>query len=397
MMSLSARTWLPQPRPINPVFSSWLDFFRWTAAGAVCLAHTRAGVMVDFSDRMEPGWLARAIYWLPGFAHSAVMVFFVLSGYLIGGEILRGLQRGDFNWRQYAIRRLARLYAGYLAALLLGGLWDRLGLRFFNAQHLYTAQRELFTVVYYPIAARLDLATLAGNLAFCQTILVHTFGSNGVLWSLANEAWYYALVPLALWPCFSAGPAWGRILGLGLFAAGAWFVGGDILLYLIIWLVGLVPHALPRPLLRQPRLPAAAFLFMLGVTRLHLFPQLTQWGLDLLVAGTFALLLNTLEFQTRPAPGPAAFHREMAGFSYTVYLAHWPLALVIIAALNQELGVAYRMPFSAAAVGSFVLLTGFIYAYCWALARVTERQTPRIRAWLLRLTGAAPGRPETNN
>jgi len=385
--------WLPLPRPINPVLSTWLDFFRWTAAFAVCLAHTRAGVMVDYSAGMEPGWLARAAYWLPGFAHSAVMVFFVLSGYLVGGEILRGLHRGDFDWRLYACRRLARLYAGYLAALLLGALWDRIGLHFFNSHHLYDLRENFITVITYPVSERTGLPVLAGNLAFCQTILVPTYGSNGALWSLANEAWYYALVPLALWPCCTAGPGRGRILALGLFAAGAWFVGGKILLYVTIWLIGLVPHALPRPLWRHPWLPAAAFLLLLTAARLHLFPELTQWGFDLLVAGSFALLLNALEFQSRPAPGPAAWHRAMAGFSYTVYLAHWPLALLIIAVFQQVLGLGYRMPFSAAAVGLVVLLTAFVYAYCWVLSRGTELQTPRIRDWLLRLTGPRAVRP----
>ena len=122
---------------------------------------------------------------------------------------------------------------------------------------------------------------------------------------------------------------------------------------------------------------------MLVVTRLHYFPELTQWGLDLLVAGTFALLLNTLEFTARPAPGPAGLHREMASFSYTLYLGHWPVGLLVIAMLRQEFGVGYRMPFSATAVGLLVLLTIFVYAYCWALSWITERQTPVIRGWLL--------------
>jgi peptidoglycan/LPS O-acetylase OafA/YrhL len=393
MRSLPARTWLPSPRPINPAFSTWLDCFRWLAAFAVCLAHVRAGVMMDYSATMSPGWLAKAVYWLPGFAHSAVMVFFVLSGYLVGGEIRRGLQRGDFSWRVYASRRLARLYAGYLAALLLGALWDRIGLNFFNAQHLYSLTENFITVITYPISGRIDAATLAGNLVFCQDILVPPFGSNGPLWSLANEAWYYALVPLALWPCFGSGATRGRILSLGLLVAGAWFVRGNILLYLGIWLLGLAPHLLRRPLFRRPWLPAAAFVLVLTMARLHLLPQLTQWGHDLLVAGTFVLLLNSLEFHSRPAPGPAALHREMAAFSYTIYLGHWPLALLVIAVLQQEFGVGYRMPFSATAAGLLVLLLAFVYAYCWAVSLITERQTSRIRGWLLGSTcPAAPGK-----
>ena len=42
----------------------------------------------------------------------------------------------------------------------------------------------------------LDAATFWGNLVFLQTILVPTYGTNALLWSLANEFWYYMLFPL---------------------------------------------------------------------------------------------------------------------------------------------------------------------------------------------------------
>src|SRR5262249_53262489 len=42
----------------------------------------------------------------------------------------------------------------------------------------------------------LTLRTFVGNLLFLQTIFCTTFGSNGPLWSLSNEFWYYVLFPL---------------------------------------------------------------------------------------------------------------------------------------------------------------------------------------------------------
>ncbi len=36
-----------------------------------------------------------------------------------------------------------------------------------------------------------------GNLLFLQTIAAPTFGTNVPLWSLANEFWYYFMVPIA--------------------------------------------------------------------------------------------------------------------------------------------------------------------------------------------------------
>ena len=46
------------------------------------------------------------------------------------------------------------------------------------------------------------------NAFFLQTIVGPTFGSNGPLWSLAYEWWYYVLFPLALgavWPIVNGG------------------------------------------------------------------------------------------------------------------------------------------------------------------------------------------------
>lgn len=340
--------------------------------------------MVDFSPAMQPGWLARLVYFLPGFAHSAVMVFFVLSGYLVGGEVLRGLQGGTFDWYHYAVRRAARIYAGYLAALLVGGSLDWIGLHGLQAVQLYDRHGDFYTVITYPIAERLNLPTLAANLAFCQTILAPTFGSNGALWSLANEVWYYAIFPLALWPlCPGISPRARLVSGAGLVAA-LWFVGGEIVLYFSIWLLGVLPHALPRA-----RLPAwwtaALFLGLLISARLYLFRGFAQWPVDLLVGSGFAVLLKALEPATRPAPGPATLHRFLAGFAYTVYLIHWPVALFFLALLHQALGLSDRLPFGPAAIAGTIVLTGLIYLCSWALSLISEAQTSRVRRWLLSL------------
>jgi hypothetical protein len=41
-----------------------------------------------------------------------------------------------------------------------------------------------------------DIMTFLGNLCFVQTVSVPVYGSNGPLWSLANEFWYYVMFPL---------------------------------------------------------------------------------------------------------------------------------------------------------------------------------------------------------
>jgi peptidoglycan/LPS O-acetylase OafA/YrhL len=43
------------------------------------------------------------------------------------------------------------------------------------------------------MAEHLGFSTFVGNLLQLQTIVVSSLGSNGPLWSLANEWWYYVL------------------------------------------------------------------------------------------------------------------------------------------------------------------------------------------------------------
>ena len=331
-----------------------------------------------------------------GFGHQAVLIFFVLSGYLVGGEIIRELRRGDFDWRVYAAKRLARLYAVYLAALLMGAFLDNIALRYFNRSAIYSADGQPFPMIFYSVADRLHLETFVGNLVFCQTILVPTFGSNSPLWSLANEAWYYLLFPLVAWAVLTPGRSAKRGLCLALFAAGAWFVRGDILLYFSIWLPGLVPHGIGRPLCKSPWLPAAAIVASLAVIRFPWGRAVAGFVTDLGLAGLFVLLLNSLAYRNRPggkSPPAHRLHRFLAGFSYSLYLMHWPLALFLSVALQQTFGFGHRMTFNLVGVMVYLGFLFLIYLSAWLLAAITEHRTAWYRQCLLRLFGASPAAP----
>ena len=49
--------------------------------------HARSLVFVDYGELQSPGLWAKGFYFLTGFGHEAVMVFFVISGYLVGGKV----------------------------------------------------------------------------------------------------------------------------------------------------------------------------------------------------------------------------------------------------------------------------------------------------------------------
>ena len=95
------------PRP----HYTYLDLARGLAAPAVFAGHLRAFVFVDFQQAGQLGLFWKIFYFLTGLGHSAVMVFFVLSGFLIGENVARSVHQAV---ERTAIQRTTWLF-GYLA------------------------------------------------------------------------------------------------------------------------------------------------------------------------------------------------------------------------------------------------------------------------------------------
>jgi hypothetical protein len=62
-----------------------LDCLRGLAALLVVVEHLRAFLFVPFPQVVSPGVITKAFYLVTGLGHQAVMIFFVLSGFLVGG------------------------------------------------------------------------------------------------------------------------------------------------------------------------------------------------------------------------------------------------------------------------------------------------------------------------
>ena len=95
----------------------WLDLARGFSALLVCAGHLRNVALVDYGELPDPGLFVKFLYLLTGLGHQAVMVFFVLSGFLVGGSVLKAGSK--FSVPTYAISRLTRLWIVLLPALIL--------------------------------------------------------------------------------------------------------------------------------------------------------------------------------------------------------------------------------------------------------------------------------------
>jgi peptidoglycan/LPS O-acetylase OafA/YrhL len=376
------------PRKLSPSASDSLDLIRAVAACAVMFGHLRTFFFVDFQHLSHRSLPLEALYFFAGFGHQAVIVFFVLSGFLISSTVIRSHALGKWSWRDYAVNRATRLYVVLLPGLLLGFFWDRLGSWLFAAEGIYA--HPLIDLGLAVPLKNLTLGTFLGNFLFLQTILCEPFGSNGPLWSLANEFWYYVLFPVAL----GAGLALARrrlriaLLLTSLAIVIGIFVGRGILTGFLIWLAGCALVFLySRVNLRSKSVALAMLCFFSVLAGVSLaLARVRQWDpvlSDLELGFVFTLFLFALlQYQVGKDSSPySAVAHRFAGFSYSLYVLHFPFLLFFRSWLVpperwQPTPLHLRC---AASVGAACLL------YAWLISRVTEAKTDVARKQLNRL------------
>jgi len=163
---------------LAPCQIDYLNLTRALAAQAVLVGHTTAYFLAghDYGGRWET---------------SGVLVFFLLSGFLIALSVQQKRDRADYRFGHYLIDRFCRIYAGYLPALVLVAVVDRL----------------MRTLPTYPYAASSTPLQWVGNLVMLQeypvfqilhrlgmpqqTWFIEAFGSGRPFWTVAIEWWIY--------------------------------------------------------------------------------------------------------------------------------------------------------------------------------------------------------------
>jgi peptidoglycan/LPS O-acetylase OafA/YrhL len=324
-------------RAIPSGFSIYLDLLRVGAAALVVLSHVWPLVM--------PG---HPVPW-PG--HAAVVIFFVLSGFVIAHAAQPGLGLG-----RYARHRIARIYPVALSAALLS---------------VAVAAVVPVDGVHFVGARGSDLQDIIVNMLFLgQSWQDVPLPYDAPFWSLNYEVWYYIIFGLA---CY------GRSRWL---LAGALLLAGPkILLLMPVWLLGVLLYR-RMPTLDRNR---AMLLFLVsaaaGVVFLELglgirirealrvpFPLLIasaegsnecvgDFLLGVIVALNFAAAYSLRLHLLLPL-GNAV--RYLSSMTFSMYLFHMPLTLLIWNGLG---------------VHSVPLFFGLLFAGVALLAELTERRT----------------------
>jgi peptidoglycan/LPS O-acetylase OafA/YrhL len=266
-----------------------------------------------------------------------VDVFFVISGYLITGILLRQVERGEFSARRFYVRRFRRLFPAVGATTfltLLFGLFILTPEQFENlGASTLAATFSLSNVFFW-----LDSGYFSAS-AWTKPLL-HT-------WSLGVEEQFYLV-----WPALLIGLSiWARK------AARPWLVWagiGSIGTVSFIACVATLPY---HPSATFYLMPFRMFEFALGAAALFAERRLPAKGLAATVAFLVgaAAVAGSIAFmrESVPFPGVAALPVAMgtalliwAGgtgrrgailrsapmvrlgrMSYSVYLVHWPIAV----------------------------------------------------------------------
>ena len=164
-------------------------------------------------------------------------------------------------------------------------------------------------------------------------------------------------------------------------------VGERILLYFTIWLLGVMAFLAPLPVIflrdgwpRRVVLAGAGTALLAAMALLRL-GGLPGFAADLAVAVACALLVALLQAAPgQPSPRLARLAPKLAGFSYTLYLAHLP-PLVFGAAAIVAAGGARWQP-DAVSLAAAAAIAMAVFAYAYGLSRLTEAKTAWLRARL---------------
>lgn len=348
---------------MNKPFSIYLDLVRFTAACLVYLYHS------------NQRWLIEEILPASNYGHSSVIVFFVLSGFVIAYIT----DTREKRLATYAASRISRVYSVALPAVLLTVALDAIGRHLNPGPYGYPFDNFLLRGV-----ASLSML----NEVWFVSI---TSFSNVPYWSICYEMWYYVAFGLIMFLP--------RRAGLIALAALALALGPKIVLLAPIWVLGVILYRWQR---LQSLPESVAWLLLVGsLAGILAFHQINvteqvaiyfkdligeKWHAQFTFSKNFPsdYLLGVLVFlnfagmrkvSARLGPLLLAVERPirfLAGYTLSLYLLHQPLFLFWGAVIHGDpSGIAY-----------WWLTMGMVTASILAIGYVTENRRHLLKRWI---------------
>lgn len=301
---------------MNKAYSIYLDFLRAAAACVVVFYH--------YSNQVANGAWADTF---PKIGQEAVIIFFVLSGYVIS----YAAEQREKTPLEFVCKRLSRIYSVYLPSFAIALLcWHFVNV--LGKAEVYNSGESLVR----------PLKTIALNLSFLN---FNSFfprvvpPGGGPYWSLTFEVFYYVIFFLYTY--------WRHPASLALICALCVFLGAGPVLLFPIWLLGCAAYRMKLPESRNiawlifiTSLVVSVAIYQIGLRDIlgkigqrspfSFSPHYTKDFLYFYIVGILvaANLVSTREICLHISEIPTAITRPirfLAGVSFSMYLLHLPL------------------------------------------------------------------------
>lgn len=337
----------------------WLDLIRFLAAFAVLACHFRGAFFVDFGSLppSQQNIFTSIFFGVTRLGHEAVLVFFVLSGFLVGGKSLIRIHNQTFQPFNYALDRAVRILLPLFSSLL------------------------LFAIVCWISGIPFSFPTAIGNLLSLQGILCPV--SFETLWSLSYEVWFY-IIMCGIGYCFVNKGNWKVFLGI--FTVSVCMIVFTKLeaFYLFIWILGALAYFIApcrnRWITIFSILASLIMVALLQITSAsnidianNELSSVFRQGIEVFSGLIFSICLSqVIQFAPSSKAGIKLniWGSKLAAFSYTLYLTHIPIRDLLI-----YLGAPKSETLSLMSITLFLCWLGVAMVVAYAIYFVFERNT----------------------
>ena len=325
--------------PDRPHHLHSLDIARGVAAFAVVFWHWQhffvVGVLPDPAFRMDLQPMFGLFRYFYEYGYKAVSLFFSLSGFIFFWLFARQIADGTLSLRTFFLHRFSRLYPLHVATLLLVA----------GTQPLYRAIHGS-AFVY----ANNDLGDFLLNLLLLSTVGRDTGMSfNGPSWSVSVEMTLYAAFFLC---CVALTPRLLSMIAVALIgylilgpqrptlgsAVGAFFIGGCMsVLYATLTRDSSRTRLAAVVVCSVTALCASLYVIPSGANGILppiVYPGVEPDLLTVLVFPCCILALALAEFLRPAIFAHVARMTRLGQLSYSVYLIHFPLQLLLMLAIG---------------------------------------------------------------
>lgn len=283
-------------------------------------------------------------------ATYAVLVFFVVSGFMISVSVMGHRRTGSFDWRSFLVARVLRIYPPLLTAIGISALcyWIIIGLGLHGSESFHLAG-DLFVVRE---RAEMTLDTVLATLLLSYGTFPYSpppISMDGSLWTLGYEFWFYIICMLTL-NIKERRVLAGVIPGIILFALIV--MGNNFLqfMFLLVWTAGYTLGRIyqqgwldgpsSKRWLVLTACVSVTFVVVVGGSEvaIKLFDPYGGSSNQQILAAVGIVFTALLGLALK---GKARFNimalRNAAGYSYTLYVLHWPLYLLAFSLLHPVL------------------------------------------------------------